>query len=82
MTNTPNTNASPIPTGKATDRPQIAIAADNRILAALKIMPPRKALPNDLISACAKLSRNPCPSEPKLPNVKAEKTEKSNTPIT
>ena len=60
----------------------VILDADNRILAALKIMPPRKALPNDPISACAKLSRNPCPSEPKLPNVKAEKTEKSNTPIT
>ena len=35
-----------MPTGKATDIPAIAMAADNKIFAALKIIPPRKALRN------------------------------------
>jgi cobalamin-dependent methionine synthase I len=36
---TPKTRASPIPTGKATDIPAIAIAVESNILAALKIIP-------------------------------------------
>ncbi len=71
-----------MPTGKATDMPAIAIAAENKMFAALKITPPSNALPTFALSACLRSSANDLPSSPILPRVSAEMIEKSRIPIT
>jgi len=60
----------------------MAMAAESYILAALKIIPPKKALPILKISACLRSSKKLRPSVPKLPNVKSEIMEKISIPIT
>ncbi len=64
--------------------PAIAIAAEVRSLAALKIIPPIKALVNYIIteSACLRSSVKLLPCVPVLPSVKAATTENSRMPIT
>ena len=71
-----------MPTGKATDMPAMAIAATSRILAALKITPPKKAERRFSRSASRRLARNPRPAWPMLPKVKAKITAISSTPKT
>ena len=79
---TPKTKAIPIPTGKATAIPATAMEADKSILAALKMTPPKNALPMFDKVACDKSSKKLRPSLPILPNVNAEMREKMSIPIT
>lgn len=79
---TPKTKASPTPTGKATDIPHTAIAADSRMLDALKIIPPSNALPILEKSACLRSVRKLRPFSPWLPRVKAKNNAQSTIPNT
>lgn len=78
---TPITNAKPIPTGKATAIPAISIAATKSMLAKLNTIPPSKADQILELSATVKSSKNPLPSSPELPIVKAKMSVISKTPI-
>ena len=72
-----------MPTGKATLIPAIEIAAASRMFAALKTMPPRKALPMFPAEACFRFGRKLHASPPKwLPKVSPETSANSRTPIT
>jgi len=73
---TPKTKASPTPTGKATDIPHTAIAADSRII------PPSNALPILEKSACLRSVRKLRPFSPWLPRVKAKNNAQSTIPNT
>ena len=68
--NTPRTKASPTPNGKATAIPAMETEAESKMLEALKIIPPIKALTMYLVSTCRISSRKPLPESPKLPSVK------------
>ena len=60
----------------------MAIAAESNMFEALKMIPPKNALPMLTGSACIRSGIKLRPSEPILPKVKAEITENKRTPIT
>ncbi|MNN49217.1 hypothetical protein D3C81_1637290 [compost metagenome] len=80
MISTPKINAVPIPTGNATAIPASAMAEERRILAALKIIPPNRALKICWDSACFRSAIKGLPSSPWLPNVKAKISESRKIP--
>jgi len=79
--NTPNTNASPTPNGKATAIPAMDTEAERRILEALKITPPISALAIYAASTCWMSSRKPLPESPKLPSVNTRSRANSKMPM-
>ena len=68
--------------GNATVMPAIAMAAEKRILAALKIKPPSNALIIFDELACCRSVIKLLPSLPTLPNVSADRREKRRMPMT
>ena len=73
------TRANPIPTGKATARPEIEIAATSSMFARLKIPPAAIAMAICRFPVISRLSMNDS-SSPILPNVKAAISAIINTP--
>ena len=63
---TPSTSANPMAIGNATDIPAMAIAAEKRMLAALKIKPPSNALRIFVESACCRSIKKLLPFFPTL----------------
>lgn len=79
--NTPRTKASPTPNGKATAIPAMETEAESKMLEALKIIPPIKALTMYLVSTCRISSRKPLPESPKLQSVKTRSKANNKIPI-
>ena len=79
--NTPNTNASPTPNGKATAIPAMDTEAERRILEALKITPPISALAIYAAYTCWMSSRKPLPESPMLPSVNTRSKANSKMPM-